>query len=192
MNLLMTDRNFRRFVITRALLLCTALTAPYYVVLAQDSHSGQLFLLGLFIVASGLAGSLSAPIWGRLSDRSSRTVMIAAALLAGVLGIVVFVIASYIPVLHESRLTYPLLFFVLGIAHAGVRLGRKTYIVDMAGGNKRTDYVAVSNTVIGVILLAMGAVAALASLTSAAMVILMFSVLGLIGACVGRALPEVQ
>lgn len=192
MNLLITDRDFRRFVITRALLLCTALTAPYYVVLAQDSHSGELFLLGLFIVANGLAGSLSAPIWGRLSDRSSKTVMIAAALLAGVLGIAVFIIASFVPLLHESRWTYPLLFFVLGIAHAGVRLGRKTYIVDMAGGNRRTDYVAVSNTVIGVILLAMGAVAALASLTSAAMVILLFSVLGLIGAAIGKTLPEVQ
>lgn len=192
MNLLITDRAFRRFVITRALLLCTALTAPYYVVLAQDSHSGELFLLGLFIVANGLAGSLSAPVWGKLSDRSSKTVMIAAALLAGVLGIAVFVIANHIPLLHESRWTYPVLFFVLGIAHAGVRLGRKTYIVDMAGGNKRTDYVAVSNTVIGVILLAMGGIAALASLTSAAMVILLFSVLGLIGAFIGRTLPEVE
>ncbi len=53
---------------------------------------------------------------------------------------------------------YPLAFFVLSVAHSGVRIGRKTYLVDMAGGTKRTDYTAVSNTVIGVLLLAVGGV----------------------------------
>jgi len=192
MNLLVSDRSFRRFVITRALLLCSALTAPYYVVLAQDTHAGELFLLGLFIVANGLASSISAPIWGRLADRSSRSVMILAALMTGLLGLVTYVIATGIPVLHESRWTYPLLFLLLGVAHSGVRLGRKTYIVDLAGGNRRTDYVAVSNTLIGVILLLMGGVGALASATSAAGVILLFSLLGLIGAAVGRSLPDVE
>ncbi|MCS3903111.1 hypothetical protein J2T55_001128 [Methylohalomonas lacus] len=193
LGLLASDRGFRRFVITRALLLCSALTAPYYIVLAQqESHAGDLSLLGLFIIANGLASSLSAPFWGRLSDRSSKTVMIAAALLTGALGIVTFVIATGVPLLHESRWTYPLLFLLLGIAHSGVRLGRKTYIVDLAGGNRRTDYVAVSNTVIGVMLLLMGGLGALASATSAAGVILLFSLLGLAGALVGRGLPEVE
>lgn len=192
MGLLATDRDFRRFVITRALLLCSALTAPYYVVLAQDTHAGELFLLGLFILANGLASSISAPVWGRLSDRSSKSVMILAALMTAVLGIATFIIASWIPVLHENRWTYPLLFMLLGIAHSGVRLGRKTYIVDLAGGNRRTDYVAVSNTVIGVVLLVMGGVGAAASGTSAAGVILLFSILGLLGAVIGRRLPEVE
>lgn len=192
MNLLLSDRPFRRFVITRALLLCSALTAPYYVVLAQDTHHGELSLLGLFIIANGLASSLSAPVWGRLADQSSKRVMIWAAILTGVLGIFTFLIASYIPLLHENRWTYPLLFMILGIAHSGVRLGRKTYIVDLAGGNKRTDYVAVSNTVIGCILLLMGGVGAAVSGTSAAGVILLFSLLGLVGAVIGRALPEVE
>ncbi|MDZ7736520.1 MAG: MFS transporter [Gammaproteobacteria bacterium] len=192
MGLLAADRDFRRFVITRALLLCSALTAPYYVVLAQDTHAGELFLLGLFILANGLASSISAPVWGRLSDRSSKSVMIMAALMTAALGIATFIIASWIPGLHENRWTYPLLFMLLGIAHSGVRLGRKTYIVDLAGGNRRTDYVAVSNTVIGVVLLVMGGVGAAASGTSAAGVILLFSILGLLGAVIGRGLPEVE
>ena len=40
--------------------------------------------------------------------------------------------------------------------HDGVRLGRKTHVIDLAGGNRRTDYGAVSNTVIGVVLLITG------------------------------------
>lgn len=192
LELLVSDRGFRRFVITRTLLLCSALTAPYYIVLAQESRAGDLSLLGLFIIANGLASSLSAPFWGRLSDRSSKNVMIMAALMTGTLGIVTFIIATGAPLLHESQWTYPLLFLLLGIAHSGVRLGRKTYIVDLAGGNRRTDYVAVSNTVIGVMLLLMGGLGALASVTSAAGVVLLFSLLGLAGALVGRGLPEVE
>jgi hypothetical protein len=48
LGLLRSDRAFRRFVITRALLLCSALLAPYFVVLAQQQHGASPDLLGLF------------------------------------------------------------------------------------------------------------------------------------------------
>ena len=48
--------------------------------------------------------------------------------------------------------------FVLSLAHEGVRLGRSTYLVDMADEETRAHYTAVSNTLIGVLLLLMGAV----------------------------------
>lgn len=35
----------------------------------------------------------------------------------------------------------------------GVRLGRKVYLVDMAGAGQRAAYVAVSNTLIGILML---------------------------------------
>lgn len=191
LGLLRTDRPFRRFVIVRALLLCSALTAPYYVVLATGGEA-DLSVLGLFILANGLASSLSAPVWGRLADTSSRTVMIRAALLTGGLGVTVFLVTVLLPGLAATAWFYPAAFLILGIAHSGVRLGRKTYIVDMAGGNKRTDYVAVSNTVIGVVLLLTGLIGALAGLISAAGVVLALSLLGLAGAALASRLPEVS
>jgi len=192
LGLLKTDLPFRRFVIVRALFLCSALTAPYYVVLANRNADANLATLGLFIVANGLASSLSAPFWGRLADFSSRTVMIRAALISSTLGILIFLLVTFVPTLARQTWIYPLAFFILGIAHSGVRLGRKTYIVDMAGGNKRTDYVAVSNTVIGLILLLTGFVGALAGLISAAGVILVLSLFGIAGALLAHKLPEVQ
>ena len=191
LGLLKTDKPFRHFVIVRALLLCSALTAPYYVILATDNEEANLATLGWFILANGLASSLSAPFWGKLADASSKTVMIRAALLTGGLGVMIFVLVTFVSALRDVSWIYPLAFFILGIAHSGVRLGRKTYIVDMAGGNKRTDYVAVSNTVIGLILLFMGFVSALASLISVAGVILLLSLMGLAGALLARYLPEV-
>lgn len=192
LDLLRTDRAFRRFVITRALLLCSALSAPYYAVLAQEQHGSGIGLLAAFIIANGAAASLSATIWGVMADASSRRVLIVAATLAAALGIAVFVIATAVPVLRAAYWTYPVAFFVLGVAHSGVRIGRKTYIVDMAGGNRRTDYVAVSNTVIGIILLLTGSIGALSSVLSTAGMILLLSLFGMAGAITGTALPQVE
>jgi hypothetical protein len=190
--LLREDRAFREFVVTRSLLLCSALSAPYFVVVAQDRLGGELSVLGTFILAGGLAQSLSAPFWGRWADSSSRDVMTAAALVTAAVGLAFAAIVHFVPALRDAIWLYPLAYFVLGVAHSGVRLGRKTYLVDLAGGNKRTDYVAVSNSVIGAVLLAMGALGALASAWSALGVIVLLSVLGLTGAIFSRRLPQVE
>jgi hypothetical protein len=192
LSLLKNDRPFRNFVITRALLLCSALTAPYYVILAQEFLGKDLFILGLFIVANGVASSISAPIWGRWADISSRKVMVRAAMITAVTGIMMFMVVTWIPGLNHSYWIYPMAFFVLGIAHSGVRLGRKTYVIDMAGGNRRTDYVAVSNTIIGFVLLIAGGISALATFISPEGIILVLSLFGLAGAFMGSRLPEVE
>ncbi|MET7029625.1 MFS transporter [Sediminicola luteus] len=192
MNLVKTDKPFRKFIISRSLLLCTALTAPYYVLLAQTYLGKESYLLGLFIIANGLASIISAPIWGAMADKSSKNVMVRSGLIAALLGIAFFVIITWMDGLRENYWLYPFAFFLLGIAHSGVRLGRKTYIVDMAGGNKRTDYVAVSNTLIGIILLITGGISALASIFSVEGIILVLSLLGIAGAYTSSRLPEVQ
>jgi len=192
LNILKKDKPFRNFVISRSLLLSSALTAPFYVVLAQNQLGTDIYILGLFIIANGIASSVSAPFWGKMADTSSKGVMVKAAIITSALGILVFAVISWVPFLRESSWFYPFTFFILGIAHSGVRLGRKTYIVDLAGGNKRTDYVAVSNTVIGVILLVTGGISALASLISVEGIILVLSFFGIAGAWTSSQLPDVE
>ncbi len=189
--LLRDDPPFRNFVIARSLLLCSALSAPYYVILAREHNSGFTGQLGFFIIAGGLASSLSAPFWGRMADWSSRRVMVLAALVTSGLGFLAVAFELFAPSLSGAIWFYPAVFFVLMIAHSGVRLGRKTYVVDLAGGNRRTDYVAVSNSVIGVVLLLLGGMGAVAQLFSVPLVILVLSIFGLAGAAMSWFLPEV-
>ncbi len=188
---LRTDAPFRRFVIARALLLCSALTAPFIIMLAHEQTRGAALVLGLFVIADGLASLLSAPFWGRFADASSRRVMVLAGAGAGGVGLTLVVLTQVAPALAQSAWLYPLFFFLLAIAHAGVRLGRKTYVVDLAGGDKRTDYVSVSNTVIGVVLLLMGSVGLLTAVVPVAGVILLLSGMGIAGAWLSARLPEV-
>ncbi len=190
LSLLRDDVPFRNFVITRALLLCSALASPYFVVLAQKASDTAL-MLGVFLLASSLASSLSASFWGWMADSSSRRVMIRGAAMASAVCLAVGLTAMFAGAGLANGWFYPLGFFVLSIAHAGVRLGRKTYLVDMAGGNKRTDYTAVSNTVIGFLLLATGGFTALISLISDAAVILVLGLMGLAGTFSALRLKEV-
>jgi hypothetical protein len=62
----------------------------------------------------------------------------------------------------------------------------------MAGGNKRTDYVAVSNTVIGLLLLVSGVLGALAALVSVSLVIALLGLSGLLGAGLSLRWQEVS
>ncbi|MBJ7556094.1 MFS transporter [Marinomonas spartinae] len=191
LSLLKTDKAFRQFVITRSLFLCTALSAPFYVVLAQHTLGNNMWVLAMFIGASGLASLVSAPFWGKFSDRSSRKVMMAACLFSSLIGLVLFVVSWLVPSLLDSVLLLPVLYFLVTIAHQGVRVGRKTYLVNLADGNKRTSYVAVSNTMIGFILLLMSFIGALTQFISLEGLILVFSGMAIVGVLMALRLPEV-
>lgn len=190
LKVLATDKAFRRFVITRSLFVATALAGPYYVLLAREYGSGGT-LLGFFIVASGLASALSSLIWGAFADRSSRNVLMVAAAIASVLGVAMFIL-DRTGALQAAPWLSPIAFLLLAIAHAGVRIGRKTYVLDLAGGQKRTDYVAVGNTVIGVVLLVSSLVGTLSSVIGPSGVLLVLAGLGFAGVAMGASLPQVE
>ncbi len=188
LSLLRNDRAFRRFVWVRSLLVSTALAGPFYVTLARKYTSGG-DLLAMFILASGLARALSSAVWGRFSDRSSRNVLVAAGGAASALGLLAAIL-DWAGVVATFAWIAPAGFFLLSIAHSGVRIGRKTYLLDLGSGERRTDYVAVSNTVIGGVLVLGGALGLLAPLVGPGGMLFILSMLGFIGILGGRGLPE--
>ncbi len=189
--LLRDDADFRHFVVARTLLLSAALAPPFYVLLAQQRGAGEAGL-GLLIVASGLAASVSSPIWGRLGDRSSKYVMILASTLAGITGIATWALDAAGAPFMDSAWTYALLFLLIAIFHGGVRLGRKVYLVDMANQDNRSSFVAVSNTVIGVMMLAGGAIGALADSIGVSAVLGVLGILSLVASAYILRMPDVS
>jgi MFS family permease len=179
--ILRDDADFRRYVLARGLLLSVALAPPFYVLLAQHYSQGAAGL-GLLIVASGLAGSLSAPVWGRMGDRSSRRVMVIASAGAGVLGLAAWTLDAAGAPWLDSVWLHGALFFSIALFHGGVRLGRKVYLVDMASGANRSTYVAVSNTVIGGAMLLGGGIGVIGDLLSTGAVLGLLGVLSLLAA----------
>lgn len=192
LGLLRTDRLLLQFVIARALLLGSALSAPYFLVIAQAADGTSPQLLFAFVLASGVAGMVSGPFWGQLADRSSRRVMLAGAVLSAALGLIVAG-AVWSDAAWPGRAgPMAVAFFLLSVAHEGVRLGRKTYLVNVAEGPQRTDYVAVSNSVIGLLLLFAGALGAAMASVSVALALTLLAAFSLLGTWLGARLPEAE
>jgi|TARA_R110002033_G_scaffold787_6_gene7216 hypothetical protein len=147
------DPQLVRFILTRGLLTATALAPPFMI--AVGSQAGEDYdRLGFLVLASALASLLSSFVWGRLSDQSSRKVLVFSALVAAI----ILAATSWLAFVGALAGGYllPLLLFGLMIAYQGVRLGRATHLVDMADADSRAAYTALSNTVIGILLLAGG------------------------------------
>jgi len=190
--LLRSDPQLTRFIVTRSLLIPTALAPPFLLALADAESGNGLGVLGPFVVASALAGIASSYAWGRLADRSSRRVLILAALLAAaVLGLTVL-LQVLAPALLAGDWPYALLLFVLVVAYQGVRLGRSTHLVDMAGEDRRAAYTALSNSIVGLLLLAGSLFGLLSYLAGPLAVLAVFALLCAAAALTARGLEEVQ
>ena len=192
MSLLKTDHEFRQFVIARALLLSIALSPPFYVLVAQASSGVSLAGLGALIIANGLASSISAPFWGYLGDRSSKQVMMIATVGSSLLGFFTVIAVMFEFQWITSEMGFAVIFLVLNVLHGGARLGRKVYLVDMASGDNRAAYVAVSNTVIGILMLAGGLVGIVGDIFGPASVILLLAIVSLLSAAFIKKLPDVS
>ena len=192
LKLLIDDKPFQQYVISRILLLSVALVIPFYVILVQQQLQGELSILGWLIIANGLASSLSAPLIGKLADHGSRNVMAGAALLAGIVGIVTWYVSSYHTTLQFGVSSAVIVFFLITLTHGAVRLGRKVYLVDMANTDNRAQYVAVSNTVIGIAMLFGGIIGVIADMFNVQTVILILSVIALAASVYIRRLPDVS
>ncbi len=184
------DGVFRRFVVARGLLLVSALSPPFVIGLGMKQGNLGLSSLGLFVMAQGVAGLVGGRVFGKLADSSSRRLMIGASLAASGL-ILVFLGLRLIPSVADSAWLAPSAYLLLALVHVGARLARKTYVVDIAEGDRRTEYVAVSNTLMGVLLLVVGALTAALAVLGNEAALLLLAVLGVAGGVVGRGLPEV-
>ena len=190
--LICQEAHFRDFLIVRTLAVGSGLSTPYVITLAHQKLDGASMWLGVFIIVEGLAVTIASPLWGKWADHSSRAVLrVAMATVASLLVLIVIHVSTGL-FSEYSWLVFPLAFFGLGVAHSGVRVGRKTYIVNMAEGNRRTDYVSIANTLIGVLLLIAGLLAGIVSLIAVPVALSFFAVAALFGSLYGKQLKPLN
>lgn len=191
--LLASDGQLVRFIVVRALLIATALAPPYLLAMAGAESGGGLAGLGMFLVASSVAAIIGGYVWGRASDRSSRKVLIAAGLMAAVTFVAAIAVDSMSGALDGGGgYLLAVLLFCLQLAYQGVRLARSTHLTDMADRDSRAAYTALSNTIIGVLLLAGAGVGFLASAFGEAAVLGLFAAMCVAASLAALGLKEVQ
>ena len=188
--LVTSDRDLQRFLIVRSLMLVTALSTPFIVVLGSR-EGADLTGLGAFIVASGGASLLGGRVSGRLSDRSSKRTM---AWAAGFASTVLILLVASAQLVDDTINAWvmPLGFFLVNLAHTAVRVSRKTYLVDMADGDRRTMITGAANTVMGIVLLVVGAISSAVVLLGPQAALIFLAVVGYAGVFGAANLKEVS
>jgi len=191
---LLKDKQLLLFISVRALLIATALAPPFMVTLngegGVENLDSMLGGLGALVLASSLASFLSSYVWGWLADKSSRKVLILSSIVAMIALAATVLLAEYQLIRHSIVL--PAVLFVLMIAYHGVRLGRSTHLVDMADADNRAAYTALSNTIIGLILLTGVGFSAIAQVFGNVAVLAVMAVMCLLAGLLALGLKEVQ
>lgn len=188
--LIKQDRDLQRFLVVRSLMLVTALSTPFIVVMAGD-EGANLTGLGAFVIASGGASLIGGRISGRFSDASSKSTMAWSAGIASTV-IVALVASARLAPSGVNAWVMPLGFFLVNLAHTAVRVSRKTYLVDMAEGDKRTMITGASNTVMGVVLLLVGGISSLVAMLGPQAALLFLAAIGYAGVVGAARLKDVS
>jgi len=181
--------GFRKFLGARGALLSIELAPPFFVL-----HAGQILQLktaqvGSIVVAIGISQIVSSPLWGRLADRTSRKVMALSALI----GLAGTLLALMLPLFANQVVLqggYLIVFVLIGLAEAGVRLGRKTYLVDATPQDDRPTYTAFSNISIGILALLSGATGLIAQKLGPASMLVFIAAVMLSGYFACLRMPE--
>lgn len=181
--------GLRVFATARGLLLAVEIGLPFLVVFSR-SELGDANVLAAVVLSVGAANLLSNYAWGRIADRiSTRLTMIAAGLIGSVAIGGVLVLGA-IADAGTPLLAFCPVFFAATVAEAGVRVGRKAWIVNAAPEEQRPLWIAATNTLAGLVTLAFTALGILAQLAGVTAVLYVLLALSLAGIAAAYAMPE--
>jgi hypothetical protein len=191
LELLKGSSDFRNYVLARSILLSIELSLPYYTLFARRLTNGSVGDLGIFVIAASLSQVISSPFWGRLADRASRVAMVAASLTAALAGGLFLGIGNlFTQQVNPYLAAVPLL--LLGFAISGVRIGRKTYLVDVAPSVNRPLFVAISNTITGLLTLLGIGLGFIVDAFGVQILLLILVGLAILGIAISWRLPSVE
>ncbi|MBR9862823.1 MAG: MFS transporter, partial [Rhodobacteraceae bacterium] len=177
------------YIATRALLISTALAPPFLIMLGGGESENGFGNLGLLILASSIASIVSSYLWGTFADYSSRKTL----MVAGGVSALIFALAALGGAfgVGDGWLIAAYVFFAQ-IAYQGARAGRKTHLTDMDSHDRKPVYTALSNTMIGMLLLAGGIFGVIADAAGPQLVLGIMAVLSGAAVLEGSRLSEVQ
>lgn len=153
------DRNYRRFLTMRLLLMAAEIATPFYIIYAKRALSVSVSMVGVYLTGATMAGFASTLLWGRISDRRGNKLLI---ILSSSLGLFIPLIAMSIvpladllPGLREfTSGLFALVFVLSGGSKAGAMMGNMNFLLEIAPADDRPIYIGLTNTILGIALLA--------------------------------------
>jgi MFS family permease len=145
------DRNYRRFLVNRALrALACGLTLPFIVPYALSDLSVPRAAVGIFMGCKLVTYSLSNLLWSRVSDRQGNKRLMVLSGWLSILPVVVVLLAVFLPAtpaltvsglaMNWRVVALGVAFALIGSANAGQEIGGLNFLLDIIPERKRTVY----------------------------------------------------
>jgi len=153
------DKNYRRFLTMRLLLMAAEIATPFYIVYAKQTLSVTVSMVGVYLTGTTLASFASNLLWGRISDRRGNKLLI---VLANSLGLFIPLTAlcivpltDLLPGLREfAPSLFALVFVLSGVSKSARMIGNMNFLLEIVPSDDRPIYIGFTNTTMGIALLA--------------------------------------
>jgi hypothetical protein len=141
------DRNYRRLIITRLLMLYGyGFGAPFYILYAKEALNATASSVGVFLLSYTISSIAANLVWGRLSAKFGNRLVIVLSTLVGVL----LPISALLAGRAGSLELFYIPFILRGVYEASIMVGPVNFVLDIAPAKERPTYIGLINTTLGV------------------------------------------
>ena len=157
--LLTVLRENRVFSLLTALRLLTGLSGmavPFYVIYATEELHFGAEAIGLFISSQVVGGILAGFVLGYLNERSGSKIVIHCSTILAIAAPLLALLME--PIAHLAGASviyvYSLIFLAIGALNSSYMSGFMNFVLELAPSDERPTYIALTNTLCGVLLVA--------------------------------------
>jgi MFS family permease len=154
LTVLRENRTFSLVTALRLLIGLNGMALPFYIVYATGELRLGIESIGLFLSSQVMGGILAGFVWGYLNERSGSKIVIQCstvmalaspllALLMGPIGRLAGASTIYV---------YALIFLAIGALNSSMMPGFINFVLELAPSGERATYIALTNTLCGVLL----------------------------------------
>ncbi len=151
-SLLKDVKSYRMFLAWRVLLGVWMMALPFYIIYARENLGLPEETVGIFLSVQMVGMIVSNLLWGRLSDRvGNRIVLNLTAMVSATAPLIALLATVAAPLRGVAG--FGSVFFFVGFAMSGLRLGHSNYMLDLAPESERPTYLGFMNTFIAPVML---------------------------------------
>ncbi len=151
-SLLKDVKSYRMFLAWRALLGVWMMALPFYIIYSSERLGLPEESVGIFLSIQMVGMIISNLLWGRLSDRIGNKIVLNLTAAVSTAAPIIALLATVTPALR-GLVGFGAVFFFVGFAMSGLRLGHSNYMLDLAPEKERPMYLGFMNTFVAPVLL---------------------------------------
>lgn len=148
------NRTFSLVTVVRLLAGLSGMAMPFYVVSATEELHFGAEVIGLFLSAQVVGGILAGFVWGYLNERSGSKIVIQGSTILGLASPLLALLIG--PVRHlagaSTIYVYSLIFLAIGALNSSYMPGFMNFVLELAPPEERATYIALTNTLCGLLL----------------------------------------